>query len=525
MFAASVPAGLSASPFALAVLAARGTPQAWGALAGLWAEAALITALSLALLQQLLSHGVVGDGVRESGRRAPLPVEVERDGRLARWSDRLPPMWRRDLRLLSRDRNFLIQTLLLPVILVGGQVLLNGGMPALRVLSSNGPALAGVAFGAAAYALMLSAFQVLNNEGGGLWLLYTFPQPLEKMLLQKARLWGVVTLIYPTVIIGAGAIFLDLADWPFAAAAGKAFLGLPVFAMIAVSLGIFACDPLGETPSSRLRPTFLYLYFLLAGAYGWAVVSSEHLQSLITIGLLALFAMAIWQKARDELPFLLDPTMSPPPTITLADGLVATLLFFSLQSLANLFMRGVAVDGEIDETAVLASYTLSGAATFVLVRYSYWRLRTQGVPKFLERFALKNLAFGVMAGAATGGLGCAYLIVDRAWNGAPPDSFPLHSIGLIAVLAIGVAPFCEEFIFRGLVFRGILRTQSLAIATLGSAGLFAIVHPPRAMIPVFVLGIANALVYRRTGSLLAAVFSHAAYNAVVLFAPALMGGG
>jgi ABC-2 type transport system permease protein len=53
-------------------------------------------------------------------------------------------------------------------------------------------------------------------------------------------------------------------------------------------------------------------------------------------------------------------------------------------------------------------------------------------------------------------------------------------------------------------------------ATLASAAIFAIIHPPYAVIPVFVLGVCAAVVYERTRILAAPMLVHAIYNATVL---------
>jgi len=49
-----------------------------------------------------------------------------------------------------------------------------------------------------------------------------------------------------------------------------------------------------------------------------------------------------------------------------------------------------------------------------------------------------------------------------------------------------------------------------------SAAIFAIVHPPASMLPVFVLGLCTGWAYERSGSLLAPMLVHAMYNGVVL---------
>ena len=77
--------------------------------------------------------------------------------------------------------------------------------------------------------------------------------------------------------------------------------------------------------------------------------------------------------------------------------------------------------------------------------------------------------------------------------------------------AIGAAPVFEEFIFRGL-----LRSTSTLTATVGSAAVFAIVHPPISVIPVFVLGVLAAWTFQRSKLLISAVATHTIYNAAVV---------
>ncbi len=96
---------------------------------------------------------------------------------------------------------------------------------------------------------------------------------------------------------------------------------------------------------------------------------------------------------------------------------------------------------------------------------------------------------------------------------ASQTHFAMHWLFLLAVVA---APLCEEFIFRGLVFGGLRRSMGMAPAIVMSAALFAIVHPPVSMAPVFVLGLVTAYAYERSRSLLAPVLVHAVYNGALL---------
>jgi membrane protease YdiL (CAAX protease family) len=85
-------------------------------------------------------------------------------------------------------------------------------------------------------------------------------------------------------------------------------------------------------------------------------------------------------------------------------------------------------------------------------------------------------------------------------------------VGLMVV----AAPFCEEFIFRGLIHRGLRRSFGVWPAVLASAAIFAVVHQPLSVIPVFGLGVATAICFERSGLLVAPIVVHMVYNAIIL---------
>jgi membrane protease YdiL (CAAX protease family) len=85
-----------------------------------------------------------------------------------------------------------------------------------------------------------------------------------------------------------------------------------------------------------------------------------------------------------------------------------------------------------------------------------------------------------------------------------------------AIMAIGFAPFAEEYLFRGLLFRALDREWGGWRAVVGSAAFFAIYHPPLSWLPVGLLGAANCILFKKTGRLAPAVLLHMIYNAVVL---------
>lgn len=86
----------------------------------------------------------------------------------------------------------------------------------------------------------------------------------------------------------------------------------------------------------------------------------------------------------------------------------------------------------------------------------------------------------------------------------------------VAVLAIVIlAPIAEEIFFRGVVFNALSRERGRRWAYLGSATMFAVIHLSIvALLPIFLLGLALAWVYERTGSLLAPIAMHMVVNGI-----------
>jgi hypothetical protein len=162
----------------------------------------------------------------------------------------------------------------LPLLIVGGQILL-GTSGVASTMWTNPNVLASVAFGLAAYSMSMSAFQTLNSEGQALWLLYTFPCSIEEVLKDKAKLWGVLTLFYPLVLFAIGAFVAPSIGWTFLGAMLTALLGIPIYAFIAVALGVFGSNPLEQQPNQKVKPAYVYLYMTLSALYIYAIVTPQ----------------------------------------------------------------------------------------------------------------------------------------------------------------------------------------------------------------------------------------------------------
>ncbi|MBI5489629.1 MAG: CPBP family intramembrane metalloprotease [Deltaproteobacteria bacterium] len=497
---------------------------AWTAAGALAAEAGLVLAAGAVLLHRLLRSGVVAAGSRESARAAtgkaspgaPAAAAASTTVRARRW---VSPLQGRELRLLARDRAFLVQTLILPLLIVGMQFVLNSRAGSATAVFGAPQHLAAVAFGAAAYMLMFSAFQTLNAEGPALWLMFSFPRPLDAMVRDKARLWGAIatSIAAAVLVIGAASAHAPVASTVLPAAI--VLVGIPIYATIATSLGVFACNPLATDVRRRVRPDYLYLYMLLASFYAFAIYTSDLWQRVVLIVLSLLLALALWQKAKDRLPLLLDPGAVAPSEVSLSDGLIAAMLFFVLQGVVA--VMALSAGAAPDASLALLVFTLAGALTWALVRYVMWRHKTTGVPAFFGAGAGRAVLWGLAAGAGAVLAGLAYLWILPRTPWFPRDAAPLLRVApgidpALAVLAVAGAPIFEEWIFRGLVFGGLRRSFGPWRAALASAAIFAVMHPPLAVVPVFVVGLCAAAAYQRGGMLLAPVLVHALYNGAMI---------
>jgi membrane protease YdiL (CAAX protease family) len=492
--------------------------QAVRAVAALASEAFLAVSLTLLLLERLLRHGIVTGGAREGGGRgvAAPPAPAAAPARAPALA-RLSPVQRRELLLLARDRNFLIQTLFMPLFIVGIQVYV--GARGLKIGSFEPSSVFAAGFAVAAYSLMFSAFQIVNAEGQALWLLFTLPRRPEKVLLEKVKLWGGVALIYPLAVV----VLFFATHAPSLRAVALALValaGVPIFALTAAAFGILSWDPaVAAVHQRRLRPAFVYLYMSLAAAYTYAIATGGLQQRGTLMLLTGLVGAALWQKGRDQLPYVLDLSAAPPSRVSIADGLIAALLFFVLQAVVALSQGPQAVTVPL----LYKSFIWAGGLTFLAVRFVHWRTRAVGVPAFFGARAARALALGVGGAVVAALLGAGYLLVARHFALLPHE--PVKDVRLAALamapLAVAAAPVFEEYIFRGLLFGGLRRSVSPSVAALASAAIFAVVHPPMAVVPVFLMALVAASVYARAGILLAPVIVHAGYNAAIVAMQAL----
>ena len=171
----------------------------------------------------------------------------------------------------------------------------------------------------------------------------------------------------------------------------------------------------------------------------------------------------------------------------------------------------------------VATFGAVGLALVVRVRSAAClRLRHPG-----RRWLLAALAVGL-------GLRGVVVLIVLAWqhltgDTTNPQQFLLDGAlaggwTLVGLVVLGglVVPVAEELFFRGVVYSA-LRRYGPAVAVLGSAALFGLAHGLSMVLVVAVLlGVVNAVLVERSGSIWPAVIVHATNNVLAFVAVAVL---
>jgi len=220
------------------------------------------------LLTSMCAGGLLEASAALQGRRgkATAPPRTRRDaGRI--WGGIVG----KDLRLLLRDRNMLVGTLVVPVLIILFQFAVNPGI--VRHGLASHVHLCAIAFAMGAYVLAFTSVTVLSAEGPSLWMLYCVPQNLDRLLRRKAIMWGCLAGIYTIAVLAYGWLKLP-PSLEFAMLSLYVLLGMPLYAMIGSALGVFGCNPLEIEPQRRAKHQQFNLYMLIALMYGGASTSA-----------------------------------------------------------------------------------------------------------------------------------------------------------------------------------------------------------------------------------------------------------
>jgi membrane protease YdiL (CAAX protease family) len=454
---------------------------------------------------------------------APALTSAERRTRFGK-----DPLFRKEMLWFVRDRSAIVQTILIPMTIAGFQLFNLRGVIQRSAGAWN--YLCGIAIVFGTYFLWVLGPKSLASEGQALWLALTWPRGLEGILKAKARLWtliatGMVTLILAFTMFrfpqDAWKVLLVGIGW---LAFGRSIAEKTVTLVTAPSS---SGEP-EKIPRGRQWAASLGML-----TFGIGILMQQWHIAIMGIVYSWLTAAAMWENFRARIPFLFDPwseKLPPPPTIMHAmiavsalveGGAVATgvvVFFVGTGKLAMAQALAYGICAVIVSIAV--SMFLSGRGVGWR-EICYWQ-RT--LEEKLRGRLVSSLATAALAGTVLGLFAHGYtllllqfpstaeMIHKSAEQMAKVSDFRLW----YGIMAVVFAPFAEEYLFRGLLYRALDREWGGWRAVIASAAFFAIYHPPLAWLPVFLLGITNAVLFKRSGRLAAAVLLHMIYNALVI---------
>ena len=474
------------------------------------------------------------------------------------------PLYRKEFLWFLRDRSAIVQAILIPVTAAGYQLF---NMRALLVKAQGEwNYLCGMAICFGTYFLWVLGPKSLTSEGSALWIPLTWPRGLESLLKAKAWLWAMISTGIVLLVMSYAAILFPADLWKIALVLVGWFLFARSMAERSVTLVTVASSSgeMGKISTGRRVATQMGMLTFSIG-----VITEQWQLAIVGIVFSYMTATAMWQNFRARLPYLYDPwseQLPPPPTTMHA--MVAISVMLEVTSILTAIFAVIGGEEHLG-TAMLFGYGISSVGvSFFTMKFLYERgvppgriwnwpagaLATEALPgeeaetktefyggsilwaeyKEKPKFTLKPLLANLkallpwcVAGAASGlllgMLAHEYTILlqhlpwirelsHRAQEQMSKQPDVRQAYGILAVC---FAPFAEEYLFRGLLFRALDREWGGWRAVLVSTAFFTVYHPPLAWIPVFTLGAFNSILFKKSGRLLPAVALHMAYNLVV----------
>jgi len=502
-----------------------------------WAVSAALVAFAVIFSARSIRKGLSGAFASDT-----LPVRRNRKVSFGR-----EPLFRKEYLWFVRDRSAIVQVILIPLTVAGFQ-LFN-----LRAFISHAQDswnyLSGAAIFFGTYFLLILGPKSLTSEGSALWIALTWPRGLENVLKAKAWLWSTIASGLVLAVLLAGCWLFPQDAWKIALVA----IGWYFFARSMAEKSVTLVTVVSESgEAQQVSSGRRWAAQLGTLSFGIGVCTQQWGLAVVGIVYSWITAAAMWENLRARLPYLYDPwseILPPPPT--LMHAMVSISILIECASIITGFVVAIGGKDSLGVAqgigyAVCAVGVSIGVSIFLSGRgvspVQIWCWRDQGLDSDeAESWVRRSVAavrcylaadrreVGWLLGGIGGGLLLAlfahfYLIaialVPSIAEVIRTSEHQMQSIpGLAiayAVIAIGFAPFAEEYLFRGLLYRALDRQWGGWKAVFGAAAFFAIYHPPLSWLPVAFVGAANCLLFKTSKRLAPAVLLHMTYNAVVI---------
>lgn len=215
-----------------------------------------------------------------------------------------------------------------------------------------------------------------------------------------------------------------------------------------------------------------------------------------------------------------DPVGAPPaprPELGWLELAVGAVAYVALQ-LVLFVVVGLLSEGTPPSPVLVAVSAASAfGAVAVALALRVRRPAAVGLVRPRARTVATGVGLGVLVWLGSRVLVVVYVLVTGDTSD-PQAALTLFSgpVAAALVVAIGglVVPLGEELLFRGLGY-GVLRRRGRVVAVLLTAVVFALAHGLNVVFAAaFVLGVVNAVLYERTGSIWPPAAAHATFNLI-----------
>ena len=509
---------------ALASLSAgRAVDGAWLAGFGLaiYALTALACDLAIALPKRALARVQEGRGhTQVTGGAAEL---------LARAPNALAALVAKDCVLLYRRPVFLLTTVLFPLAITGIDLL---SLVLRSRLEHTGQEVIFVLHASAYVTLLILPFlgaaqSFGQTEHGRIGMLQALPLPMSRLMRAKVILFAPLVVGAALAIQLVGEVAYGRAELA-ATTMNLCWTGLAALLATHVAVASAALFPIFEFGVLAIRGANMaiggMLHFTVAAAVGLLVFPLRVQNKLIALALTLPLVTYLWRKGADRLAYYDEgTTLARSRELSWDEAYILFGLYAALQVVVYVALLFV-VD-LTPERALAWSVDFSGAALLVLGGASLFYMGEK-TPEVRARLGLarERLPRAALTGLVAGGaLLFALPRLMASFSGAGGGAFEsmlrqdsVHLALAIPVLAVLIAPVTEELFFRGVLYGAGRASFGRAFGVVASSLIFALMHWDRTMPAMLVFALAQVALYEWSGTLLAPIVAHAAFNAAGL---------
>lgn len=431
---------------------------------------------------------VISEGIVTQAASSPQESKKQESRVLAKLLDSFTPVVRREIRILMRDRSQWATLMSGPMIALGYTIWNSFGDQSL----AQGRSL--LLMSVMMYLMMtgLSLQVIFQRERPSLWFYAAMPMRLSAVLREQRKVPAVLFgLVYAlTFVAVAPQIFWQDADSVLRLALGLAFIFVAEKHFRSVAL-------LSYTPAPENtvgKPLHLMIWLSLTPALSFLVIEADAWNVAAFLIPFTALAHGYEKKVLALEEYLIDPSYRVPRRADLSQGFLAAMIY----TFALITANGLASFLHFN----LSVEFLAAAAMLLALHYYGSSREVDDLPAYFGAVRVLDLLFLMLAGnfilQAAGmwdKMTSASTFLERLYDLRIHPAAPATAVLLFISLARSVT---EEYIFRGLIQRGLSSRLGWPWAVIISAGLTSLCHKPQDFGPILLTSLGSGLLYHRT---------------------------